>query len=89
MHSTQDRQQYSVVPTPDINKGWHTFTRSWTKTRLTRWYDGKQVLTTTIGVPQQPMYLILNLAIDDASPGGCNGALNIKSVKIWVPRETS
>jgi beta-glucanase (GH16 family) len=77
-------QQYSVVPARGINHGWHTFTLSWTKTRLTWWYDGKQVLTTTIGVPQQPMYLILNLAVDNASPGGCNGMLKVKSVKIWV-----
>jgi beta-glucanase (GH16 family) len=89
LRSTDAPQQYSVVPTPDINKGWHTFSLSWTKTRLTWWYDGKQVLTTTIGIPQQPMYLILNLAVDNASPGGCSGTLNVKSVKIWVPRETN
>jgi len=88
LHPTRGPQQYAVAPTPAINNGWHTFTLSWTKTRLTWWYDGKQVLTTTTGVPQQPMYLILNLAVDNASPGGCNGTLKVKSVNIWVPGQS-
>lgn len=86
LHPLAGPQQFSVVSTPGIDDGWHTFTLSWTPTRLTWWYDGKQVLTTTTSVPKQAMYLILNLAVNDDSPGGCNGTLSVKSVKIWVPR---
>jgi beta-glucanase (GH16 family) len=85
LHPVWGPQQFAVVPVPDMNKGWHTFTMSWTPASVTWWYDGKQVLTTTQGVPQQAMYLILNLAVDDDSPGGCDGRLSVKSVKVWLP----
>jgi hypothetical protein len=31
------------------------------------------------------MYLIANLAVDNAQAGGCSGSLQVKSVKIWQP----
>lgn len=88
LHPQVGQQQYSLTSTPNIDNGWHTFSLSWTRTRITWWYDGKQVLTATTGVPHQRMYLILNLAVDEASPGGCNGSLSVKSVKIWVPQRS-
>jgi beta-glucanase (GH16 family) len=69
----------------NANVGWHTFTLKWTSTRLIWYFDGYQVYATTTGIPQQAMYLIANLAVDDASPGGCDGTLFIKSVRLWQP----
>jgi beta-glucanase (GH16 family) len=85
LHPTVGPRQGGEVSTPNLAVGWHTFTLSWTKTRLSWYYDGKQVFTTTTDIPQQSMYLIANLAVDDASPGGCSGSLLIKSVKVWQP----
>jgi beta-glucanase (GH16 family) len=70
---------------PALSAGWHTFGFYWTNTRLAWYYDGKQVFSASTGVPQQDMYFIANLAVDNASTGGCSGSLLIKSVKIWQP----
>jgi len=86
LHPVRGPLQVAVAGTPDANKGWHTFSLSWTPTRVTWWYDGTQVLTTTKAVPRLAMFLILNLAVDEHGPGGCNGTLSIKSVKVWTPQ---
>lgn len=83
LHPVSGPRQGGQLSIPNADQGWHTFSLSWTKTRLTWWFDGKQVMTTTTGIPQQAMYLILNLADDNNSAGGCNGSLEIKSVYIW------
>jgi beta-glucanase (GH16 family) len=75
-----------AVNTPDISKGWHTFTLYWTKSRLAWDIDGRQVLTTTKGIPQQSMYLIANVADTNSRPGTCSGTMLIKSVKVWQPK---
>jgi beta-glucanase (GH16 family) len=83
LHPLAGARQGGSVSTPNLSAGWHTFGLSWTKTRLTWYYDGTQVFTTSTGVPQQDMYFIANLADDDASPGGCSGSLLVKSVEVW------
>jgi beta-glucanase (GH16 family) len=85
LHPTAGPRQGGAVNLPDLAAGWHTFSIEWTKSRLTWYYDGSQILTTTTGVPQQAMYLIANLADDNTSPGTCSGSLLIKSVKVWQP----
>jgi beta-glucanase (GH16 family) len=70
---------------PGLATGFHTFGLYWTKTRLAWYYDGVQVFATSNGVPQQDMYLVANLAVDDATTGGCSGSVLIKSVQVWQP----
>lgn len=70
----------------DLSQGWHTFTLSWTPTRLTWWYDGQEMFTTTTGIPQQAMYLIMNVAeTATTGPGSCTGTMDVQSVKVWQP----
>ena len=85
LHPVTGARQGGAVKTPTLSTGWHTFGLYWTKTRLVWYYDGSQLFATSTGVPQQDMYFIANLAVDDASPGGCSGSLLIKSVKVWQP----
>jgi beta-glucanase (GH16 family) len=85
LHPLTGARQGGSVTTPNLSAGWHTFGLYWTKTRLVWYYDGAQVFATSTGIPQQDMYLIANLAVDNASPGGCSGSLLIKSVKLWQP----
>lgn len=85
LHPLTGPRQGGPVTMPNLSSGWHTFGLYWTKTQLTWYYDGVQVYSTKTGVPQQSMYLIANLADDDATPGGCTGSLLIKSVKVWEP----
>lgn len=70
---------------PNLSTGWHVISLSWTPTKLTWYIDGTAVMSTTTGVPQQPMYFIANLADDVAGPGTCSGTMLVQSVKIWTP----
>lgn len=68
---------------------WHRFALNWTPTSLTFYIDGKARLTVTQDVPDQPMYLLANLAVGGYFPGSPNQAtpfpssLDIKSVEVW------
>ena len=69
---------------PKLTLGWHTYSLSWTKSKLAFYLDRKLVLTVTKNVPHQSMYFIANLAeYLPANRGYCTGQLSIKSVKIW------
>jgi beta-glucanase (GH16 family) len=83
LHPLSGVRQGGSVSLSALSASWHTFGLYWTNTRLAWYYDGKQVFATSTGVPQQDMYLIANLAVDNASLGGCSGTLLIKSVKVW------
>lgn len=83
LHPLSGARQGGEISTPNLASGWHTFGVAWSKTKLTWYYDGAQVLSTTVGVPQQDMYLIANLADDIAGAGACSGSLLIKSVEVW------
>jgi beta-glucanase (GH16 family) len=85
LHTKRGTQQWGLVNFPDADQGWHTFTLYWTQSRIAIYYDGKPALTTTKGIPQQAMYLLLDLADENNSPGSCSGTMYIKSVKIWEP----
>jgi beta-glucanase (GH16 family) len=85
LHPLSGPRQGALYDSPAIDQGWHTFSLYWTSTQLTWYYDGGQVFTTTTGIPQQPMYLIANLAVTNAHPGNCSGVLLIKSVDVWQP----
>lgn len=69
----------------NLSKGWHTITLYWTKTRLTWYYDGRVMFTTTKNIPHQKMYIIMNVADVSSAVGWCNGAMLVKTVKVWQP----
>lgn len=83
---TGARQGGRVTLHTNLSKGWHTITLYWTKTRLTWYYDGRQMFTTKTHIPQQKMYLIMNLADTSTAAGNCNGTMLVKSVKVWQPK---
>ena len=74
-----------AVKMPKLGTGWHSFALSWTKTRLTWYYDGQPLFTSTNHVPQQAMYFIANVADDKVGSGSCSGSMLIKSVMVWQP----
>jgi beta-glucanase (GH16 family) len=85
LHTRQGTQQRGTISFPDADKGWHTFTLYWTPSRISVYYDSKLALTTTTGIPQLAMYLLLDLADDNNTPGSCSGTMYVKSVNIWEP----
>lgn len=70
---------------PTLSIGWHTFALLWRPSELVWYIDGYHVLTTHFLVPHQSMYLIANLAEaqDPRSGPGCQGVMEIRSVKVW------
>jgi beta-glucanase (GH16 family) len=82
-YGKQNSQQRGTVNFPDADKGWHTYTLYWTQNRITIYYDNQLVLTTTAHIPQQTMYLLLDLADENDTPGSCSGTMYVKSVNIW------
>ena len=87
LHPTNGVRQGGRVKLPgNFSKGWHTVSLYWTKTRMTWYLDGHQVFITTKDIPQQKMYLIMNVADTSTAAGTCNGTMLIKSVKVWQPK---
>jgi beta-glucanase (GH16 family) len=88
-HPTRGPVLYDYPSLGDLSVGWHTFAVDWTRTELTWFIDGKEVLSTRQGVPQQPMYILADLAYTSTnkalieSGSGCHGTLAIKSIKVW------
>lgn len=78
--TTRARATYS----PNLTRGWPTYSLSWTRSKLSFYVDSRTVLTVTKNVPRQPMYFLANLAeYQPAKASDCNGQMLIKSVKIW------
>ncbi len=54
---------------PNFTTGYHRFAVEWNPTRVDWFVDGVQRFTTTANFPQEPMYVLLNLAIGGSLPG--------------------
>ena len=92
LHPLTGPRQGAQYSAPTADSGWHTWWLSWTKNRLTWYYDGREVYTTTKDVPHQAMYFIANLAdttnsaaMTNVKGTACTGTLLIQSIKIWQP----
>jgi beta-glucanase (GH16 family) len=75
---------------PDFSTGWHTFGLDWEPASLTWYVDGVARATYTgAGIPQEPMYLILNLAVGGDWPGTPDAStvfpayLDADWVRVW------
>jgi beta-glucanase (GH16 family) len=79
------RQGGRVAAVGNLSKGWHTFTLSWTKNKLTWYIDDYQVFSTTTSIPRQDMYLVANLADTSTAANSCSGTMLVKSIKVWQP----
>jgi beta-glucanase (GH16 family) len=62
-------QQYTV-PGPSLAEDWHTVRLDWSAQRLDFFVDGTRVWQVTGSqVPDEPMYVVLNLAVGGSYPG--------------------
>ncbi|MGD0698894.1 MAG: glycoside hydrolase family 16 protein [Trebonia sp.] len=87
LHPTDGIRQGGRVNLPsNFSKGWHSVTLDWTKTRITWYFDGHQVFTSTKDIPQQKMYLVMNVADTSTVAGACNATMLVKTVKVWQPK---
>jgi len=77
----------------DLHAGFHTFGLEWTPEGL-RWFiDGAEVWRTDDFVPEEPMYLLMNLAVGGNSPGPPNPSTVFPAdfvvdwLRVWQPAE--
>jgi hypothetical protein len=82
-HPANAPRERSVVSEPDPS-GWHTFGLYWDQSEILWYIDGHQVMKAVRNVPQQPMYFLANVAVDEqgVSLEG-DSSLDIKSVRVW------
>ncbi|MCD1144979.1 glycoside hydrolase family 16 protein [Kocuria sp. LUK] len=64
------RKDYFLPEGRSLADGWHTISLDWSPNKLTYLLDGKQVWQ-VLGkqVPDEPMYLVMNLAVGGSYPG--------------------
>jgi beta-glucanase (GH16 family) len=82
-----------VVDVADLSAGWHTISLTWSAGELTWGLDGQVLwrVDDPAAVPDEPMYLIANLAVGGELPGPPTAdtefpaELSIDSVRIWQP----
>jgi beta-glucanase (GH16 family) len=56
------------LATPDLSADFHTYAVEWTAEAIVWYFDGVEKFRSTEGVPQQAMYLLVNLAIGGSWP---------------------
>lgn len=59
---------------PNFTTGYHRFAVEWNPTRVDWFVDGVQRFSTTGNFPQEPMYVLLNMAIGGNLPGNPNAS---------------
>jgi beta-glucanase (GH16 family) len=48
---------------PDLSAGFHTIAIEWDRDRITWFIDGKEKFQSVDGIPRQPMYMLIDLAV--------------------------
>ena len=48
---------------PDLSAGFHTLSIEWDRDKITWFLDGKEKFQSVDGIPRQPMYLLIDLAV--------------------------
>jgi len=67
-----------------LTTGWQTYSLSWTRSKMEYFVGDLNVLTITQRVPHQLMYVLADVAeYQKPKARGCNGQLDIRSVKYW------
>lgn len=56
------------VNVPDISADFHTYAVEWSADAIIWFFDGVEKFRSSAGVPQQPMYLLLNVAVGGSWP---------------------
>jgi len=74
---------------PDFSQDFHTFAVDWRPTQIIWYVDGVERYRTTQGVPNEPMYMIANLAVGGDWPGAPDATtvfpayLDIDYIAVW------
>jgi beta-glucanase (GH16 family) len=77
---------------PDLSQDWHTFGLNWQPDALTWYIDGVERwrVTDSSVIPNQPMYIVLNLAVGGEWPGAPDSStvfpsyFDVRYVRVWA-----
>ncbi|MEB3286390.1 MAG: glycoside hydrolase family 16 protein [Vampirovibrionales bacterium] len=89
--SGQVQHDIHEVEVPEILDEYHTYGLLWQPNRIVWYVDGRPVAQSTEGIPQEPMYVLLNLAVGGHWPGSPDSAthfpasMDIDYLRIWQP----
>ena len=61
--TTTERAYQGSWPLPDLTREFHTYAIEWDEGKIVWQIDGKERFRSTSGVPRQPMYLAMSLAV--------------------------
>jgi beta-glucanase (GH16 family) len=92
LHSSTYPTQMASEATPNLSAGWHTFGLYWSPQAVIWFIDGRRVFNDTQAIPQQPMYLLADLAVYQQVQSGWNASsdsMDIQSVRVWQARTYS
>ena len=68
----------------NVTQGWHTFAADWEPGSIVFYYDGTAVGRETVGVTNQPMYLILDLAVPNSSwASATSQTMRVDYIRVW------
>lgn len=88
--STAERSADATVVGDDLSAGWHVYGIDWSPGRLVWYLDGKEVWRQEgAGLPAEPMYLLLTLAVGGGSAGPPDSStafpadFMIDHVRVW------
>jgi beta-glucanase (GH16 family) len=60
------RSFYDSYPAPDLSATFHTLAVEWDKSKIVWFIDGRETMRSTEGIPQQAMFLLVDLAVGGA-----------------------
>jgi beta-glucanase (GH16 family) len=92
LHSPTYPTQMAFETTPNLSAGWHTFGLYWSPDAVICFIDGQRVFEDTHAIPQQPMYLLADVAVYQQVQSRWNpssDSMAIQSVSVWQARSYS
>lgn len=71
VHEKGNHPSYGITKkvSPDFASSFHALSGYWDKDKITCYVDGKKIFESRKGIPHEPMYVILNLAVGGDLPG--------------------
>ena len=94
-NSGEDVNVGHEVKTSDLTKGWHVYGLEWSSEKIVWYLDGVEMwrFTDRRRIPDEPMYILLNLAVGGNWPGNPDGTtpfparMEVDYVRAWKRRQ--
>ena len=86
------RSFFESYRAPDLSAAFHTLAMEWDKSKIVWFIDGKETMQSTEGIPQQAMFLLLDLAVGGPLAGLPNertrfpASFDIEYVRVYQRR---